>query len=194
MMIFMNGRPNFPKDEDELNLRLAEIEKLINNDEKVSQVNIKFVEAAFKLMEDCDLITSDNVNFLSSAQACMEFNEQFRFPRNPREGALRHVTDNNDVLGVDGSPRFYDGKKRHVELDGQHYLISKDWFGDTALCPSNKRQFFKWLCRKSKKTPPPAATTLDELKRMIEAQTLKINELQRTINELKATVSNIITD
>ena len=149
MMIFKNTHQNFPKDEDELNLRLAEIEKLINNTNKNNRSNVDFVLTAFGLMEDCGLITSDNVRFLTSAQACMNFNERFRFPRNSSEGALRHVEDDNDVLGANGYCRFYDGKSRRVELDGQHYLISNDWYGDNSGY-SNKRAFFNWLSIKAR--------------------------------------------
>ena len=60
-IVFRAGNPNFPANQDKLNLRLEEIEQLINNDKKVPKVNIKFSEAAFKLMEDCALITEGNL-------------------------------------------------------------------------------------------------------------------------------------
>lgn len=145
--VFMNGRPNFPADQAKLNWRLSEIEKLI--DKKDS--NIEFVEAAFQLMEDCDLITEENIRFLCDARACK--GENIWFIRDRIEGALRKVDDDNDVF-FKGYPRFYKGDDRRVELNGQRYLISNDWYKNfsedrdgeqkPSICP-NKQAFYDWL-------------------------------------------------
>lgn len=143
-VVFREGQPNFPVDAPTLKTRLDEIEKLINNDAKVSHVNVKFVEKAFQLMQDCDLITETNLNNLRSAHYCSRVHPMFKFPFLPTEGALRPAKNNNDTKDDDGFPRFYSGKKRRVELGGNRYLISNDWYGDYSVCP-NKRQFFNWL-------------------------------------------------
>lgn len=156
--IFKPGFHNFPADQEELDRRLKEIEKLINNDEAVSTVNIKFVEAAFQLMQDCDLITESNVKFLLDPHACREFKPSdphdrdfkadFYFMRNPSEGALRHVNNYDDVNDANGDQRFYYGWNRRVELNGEHYLASNDWYNDYSGCP-NKRAFYNWLKEKA---------------------------------------------
>lgn len=142
--IFRSGGPNFPKDKDELEKRLKKVKDLVNK----SNANIEFAEAAFKLMEDCDLITEENIKFLSSAQSCESYNYDFRFPRNPNEGALRYVIDDNDVIGGLGKARFYSGNDRRVELNGNHYLISNDWYKDNNTMP-NKSAFYNWLAKKA---------------------------------------------
>ena len=144
--IFREGQPNFPANTTELGKRLTEIRQLINNDNKVSEVNINFTEAAFQLMQDCALITENIVKFLCSARNCESIDRNFRFPFNPDEGVLRAVTRDDDVLG-DGGQRFYYGDDRRVELsNGQHYLFSNDWYGDRNSCP-NKRAFYNWLSK-----------------------------------------------
>ena len=146
-IIFHSGRPNFPLDETELEKRLAKVHELINK----PHANIEFVETAFKLMEDCDLITETNVQFLCSAESCKKFNAKFRFPRNSSGGALRYVIDDNDVIGGKGNTRgrrFYSGYDRRVELNGDHYLISNDWYKDNNTVP-NKRAFYNWLVKKA---------------------------------------------
>lgn len=143
-IVFRAGNPNFPANQDKLNLRLEEIEQLINNDKKVPKVNIKFSEAAFKLMEDCALITEGNLKLLCSAQSCESIDINFKFPFNPDEGPLRLTNDNNDVLGSDGCPRFYNGKKRRIESNGQIFLFSNDWYNDYSPY-KNKRAFYEWL-------------------------------------------------
>ena len=145
--IFRSGRPNFPKDGDELKKRLDEVKSFVNKD----SANIEFAEAAFKLMEDCDLITEENIKFLSSAQFCRNSNYNFRFPRNSSGGALRYVIDDNDVIGGKGNTRgrrFYSGYDRRVELNGDHYLISNDWYKDNNAVP-NKSAFYNWLAEKA---------------------------------------------
>lgn len=146
-IVFRAGNPNFPANQTELKMRLAEIEQLINK--KVPQVNIKFSEAAFKLMEDCSLITESNLKLLCSAQACESIDSNFKFPFNLDEGALRSTNDNNDVLGADGCPRFYNGKKRRIESNGQIFLFSNDWYSDYNPY-KNKRAFYNWLAEKAK--------------------------------------------
>ena len=105
--IFREGQPNFPS-KHELPRRLEEIRKLINNDDKVAHVNIKFVEAAFQLMQDCDLITEDNLNALASANYCYNVSSEFRFPFLPTEGAVRRTINDFDVGDDKGFKRFYD--------------------------------------------------------------------------------------
>ena len=144
--VFCEAKPNFPKDETELNERLAGVEKFINPAEEISKVNVRFVLAAGKLMEDCGLVTEKDLRFLCDATACQNFNLAFKFPFNPDEGALRAVDDDGDIFGADNLPRFYHGRKRRLELlNGQHYLFSNDWY------PSNKRQFFLWLAVNARK-------------------------------------------
>jgi|GEM_PF-4718579 len=151
--VFKSNCANFPADQQELNKRLKVIEKLINNDDNVSTVNIRFVESAFQLMQDCGLITEGNVEFLLDPRACRnfkpsdprdrEFKYDFYFMYNPGEGALRHVNDYNDV-NTNGKQRFYYGWDRRVELNGENYLLSNDWYNDYSGYP-NKRAFYLWL-------------------------------------------------
>lgn len=131
--VFRAGYPNFPANQAELNRRLAAIEGLINK----SNANIEFVEVAFQLIQDCNLITESNIEFLLDPKPV-------RFMRNPSEGALRFVTNDNAVYDEDGRPRFYSGTYRRLELNGRHYLISNDWYKDDSACP-NKRAFYNWL-------------------------------------------------
>ena len=157
MTTFKAGFPNFPADQEELDKRLKDIEKLINNDDDVSTVNIKFVEAAFQLMQDCNLITESNIKFLLDPHACRNFKpidpcdrafkSDFYFMRNPSEGALRCVNDYNDV-NANGKQRFYSGLDRRVELNGENFLVSNDWYNDYSGYP-NKRAFYLWLKEKA---------------------------------------------
>ena len=145
--VFKSYCPNFPVDQQELDRRLNVIEKLINNDDNVSTVNIKFVELAFQLMQDCGLITEGNVEFLIDPYACRNFKPSFYFMRNPSEGALRHVNgfnEYNNVNDAKGDQRFYSGWHRRVELNGENYLLSNDWYNDYSGYP-NKRAFYLWL-------------------------------------------------
>ena len=48
-------RGNFPKSRDELIARLKNIERCINNDEKLREVNVEFCKRAFRLLADCEL-------------------------------------------------------------------------------------------------------------------------------------------
>lgn len=198
--IFYEGRENFPANETELRARLAAVEKLINNDENVSYVNINFVLAAGQLMQDCGLITENNLRFLSNAAACKNFNNNFRFPYNPGEGALRRVDYDNDVMGYnakgkENGQRFYHGEDRHLELrNGQHYLFSNDWYNDSNPNP-NKRQFYNWLaisahmaCKKfwEAKTPINPPPKLDERDWERQPSHMPIGEVTTTItDELK---------
>ena len=147
-IVFRAGNPNFPANQNELDTRLKEIEKLINNEEGVPKVNIKFSEAAFKLMEDCALITESNLKVLCSAQSCKSIDSNFKFPFNPDEGPLRLTNDNNDVFDSDGCRRFYNGKKIRIESNGQIFLLSNDWYSDHHPY-KNKRAFYNWLKRKA---------------------------------------------
>lgn len=165
-IVFRAGCPNFPVNQAELNRRLAAIEELINNKDNVAFVNIKFSEAAFQLMQDCNLITESNIEFLLAPKP-------IRFMRNPSEGALRFVTDDNDVYGEDGCQRFYSGTDRRLELNRRHYLISNDWYNDYSAY-SNKRAFYNWLKKATQKACeehwggrvqlPPPPSEMDYLK------------------------------
>ena len=197
--VFCEAKPNFPKDETELNERLAGVEKFISPAEEISKVNVRFVLAAGKLMEDCGLITEKNLDFLCDAAACQSFNPAFRFPFNLDEGALRAVDDDGKIFGADNLPRFYHGLKRRLELlNGQHYLFSNDWY------PSNKRQFFLWPAENARKNcetfwnrrpshidtngKPVTVGKPDDFAKVIELlKTLhaKVDALTATVEELK---------
>ena len=202
-IIFRAGNPNFPANQAELKERLAAIEELINNEKKVSPVNITFVEKAFKLMEDCDLITESNIKFLCSAAACQSYDSRLKFLRNYNEGVLRAVEDDNDVY-TDGYPRFYPGFDRRIELNGQKYLIVNDWYKDGSACP-NKRPFYNWLeensqaaCveywkRSSKPEPQRTPTEMDYLKaiyRLVKNLNDKVDALNAVVDELEQEVRN----
>ncbi|MBR6888824.1 MAG: hypothetical protein IKN16_10320 [Selenomonadaceae bacterium] len=66
-------RGNFPKSQDDLSARLKSIERCINNDENLREVNVEFCKRAFRLLADCGLITEENVRFLSYAEACENY-------------------------------------------------------------------------------------------------------------------------
>ena len=146
--IFKEGRVNFPKDDDEFKARLAAIKKLINNDDNIANVNVEFVKTAFKFMEDCGLITEKIADSLTDAEYCAQFSIKFPYLRT--EGALRAVNNDDDVFDENDMRRFYSGatslskgSKMHVELlNGQHYLISNDWYAGNY---NNKANFFRWL-------------------------------------------------
>ena len=152
-IVFRAGNPNFPANQDELKMRLNEIEQLVNK----LNANIEFCVAAFKLIEDCDLITEDNVRFLCSAQACKKYDPNFWFIRNRSEGVLRPTKDYNNIL-TGNDRRFYSGSNIRVEFYEQHFLIVNDWYKDFSIdrsgqekpspCP-NKRAFYNWLKEKS---------------------------------------------
>ena len=153
-IVFRAGNPNFPVNQDELeDKRLKEIEQLVNK----YDANIPFCEAAFKLIEDCDLITEDNVRFLCSAQACKEYDTNFWFIRNRKEGVLRPTEDYNNVF-TGKYQRFYSGFDMRVEFYEQTFLIVNDWYKDfsedrhgqrkPSPCP-NKRAFYNWLKEKA---------------------------------------------
>lgn len=143
-IVFCAGCPNFPANQDELSRRLKAIEDLINNEKNVAFVNINFSEAAFQLMQDCNLITESNIEFLLDPIKCRSFDKSLFFIRNKQEGVLRRVEDDADVSGEDGYPRFYPGFDRRLELNGQKYVIVNDWYKDASVCP-NKRAFYNWL-------------------------------------------------
>ena len=130
---------------EELKKRLIEIAKLINK----PSANVEFVETAFALLDDCNLITDENCKILTSSAACSQINRDLRFMRNPNEGALRRAIDYNySTLGEDGEPRFYPPGKRRVRVNGEDYLISNDWYKDNSPKKrKNKAAFFEWICR-----------------------------------------------
>ena len=143
-VIFKSNNAKFPANETALTERLTALEKLINAENS----NVQFVESAFKLMEDCDLINADNVKFLTDAIALKCKHRHFKFPNLPTEGALRQVTNYGDIADRTGFSRFYNGTERRVEFEGKMYLISNDWYKDNNPCP-NKRQFYNWLADKA---------------------------------------------
>jgi len=51
-----SARGNFPKNNDELSARLKSVERCINNDENLREVNVEFCRRAFRLLADCRLI------------------------------------------------------------------------------------------------------------------------------------------
>lgn len=192
--IFRNGIPNFQKDEAELERRLEEIKKLINK----PRDNISFVESVFQLMQDCNLITQDNINFLLDPKACRNFKPSdpndcnfradFYFMRNPSEGALRHVHDYNDVNDEKGEKRFYSGWDRRVELNSETYLLSNDWYKDDSGCP-NKRAFYFWLkekltANKEDNSTIPVSKEPDDLKAVIAL----LKDLQKQVEDVKKEV------
>ena len=123
--IFKAGQPNFPANQAALDGRLEKIKKLINNAKNAPHINIHFMNESLLLMQDCDLITEDIVEYLSS-----HFTP---------EGVFRLVENYDDILDANNYVRFYKGTKRRVELNDKTFLISKEWF------PSNKQQFYDWL-------------------------------------------------
>ena len=84
-----SARGNFLKNQDELSARLKSVERCINNDENIREVNIEFCKRAFRLLADCGLINEENVRFLSDAAACAEYDPKLKFPYNKTEGVLR---------------------------------------------------------------------------------------------------------
>ena len=171
-IVFRAGYPNCPANQTELNKRLEEIEQLINK----SDANIPFCEAAFKLIEDCDLITEDNVRFLCSAQACKKYDSDFWFIRNRKEGVLRPTKDLNNVF-TGNYKRFYYGSDMYVEFYEQNFLIVNDWYEDfskdrhgqikPSLCP-NKRAFYNWLKEKAQNACEKHWTKLKELEEKLK--------------------------
>lgn len=105
---------NRPKNRTELAVRLKSIERCINNDENLRQVSIEFCKRAFKLLEDCGLITEDNVYFLSNAEICAEYDPKLKFPYNKTEGVLRKTEVDDNILDKNGIQRFYHGSKMQV--------------------------------------------------------------------------------
>lgn len=189
-IVFRSGHPNFPKFPEDIGIRLNEIYALINK----CNANVEFVEKAFQLMEDCDLITEDNIDFLRSAKSCKNFSDNFIFPRNLDEGVLRYVTDDNYVEGKDGEPRFYSGYKRRVELDGDHYLISNDWYKDDDSF-RNKSAFYNWIalnsivaCWKNAENSPTPETVSDnpEAKKVSSENNSETEKLLRNLISLVA--------
>ena len=144
------ARGNFPKSQAELIARLKSVESCINNDENLREVNAEFCRRAFNLLVDCGLITAENVRFLSSAEACENYDSKFKFPYNRSEGVLRKVEHDDDVYDLKDIQRFYRGSKMCVVCGGTKYLIANNWFADGGGLPANKRAFYNWLVLKTK--------------------------------------------
>ena len=147
-------RGNFPKSQDELSARLKSIERCINNDEKLREVNVEFCKRAFRLLADCRLITEENVRFLSDAAACENYDRNLKFPYNKTEGVLRKVKHSDDIYDAKGIQRFYRDSNMCVLCGGQEYFIANNWFGDAPAgggLPSNRRAFYNWIAEQIRK-------------------------------------------
>lgn len=142
---------NRPKKQDELSARLSNVESCINNDEKLREVNVEFCKRAFRLLADCGLITEDNVRFLSSAEACKNYDSQLKFPYNSSEGVLRKVKHSDDIYDAKGIQRFYHESNMCVLCSGREYFVANNWFADGGGLPANKRAFYDWLASQTKK-------------------------------------------
>lgn len=143
-------RGNFPKSQAELSARLKNIERCINNDEQLRQVNVEFCKRAFRLLADCRLITEDNVKFLSNASACEEYERNLKFPYNRGEGVLRKVKHSDDIYDANGVQRFYHESNMCVLCGGAEYFIANNWFADGDGFPANKRAFYNWVALQTK--------------------------------------------
>ena len=136
--------------------------------------------------------TADNIAFLADARDCSEFDSALKFPFNPDEGALRRVNNYGDVLGADGLPRFYHGRKRRLDFNGQAYLFSNDWYADHSPYP-NKRAFFKWLkqkatatCEKNSSPPPTKPVDLNTILKSLEELHGKVDRLTKQLEVLNS--------
>ena len=189
-VVFKANNPKFPKNESELTERLTALENLINADNS----NIPFVESSFKLMEDCDLINQENINFLMDAIALKCKHRHFKFPFMSNEGVLRQAANYNDVADSKGFPRFYKGNDRRVEFNGKMYVIANDWYKDNSACP-NKRPFFNWIADKataSCKTYWNAqAAATPKKPSAVETLLSSINQLDNKINVLYSNLATL---
>ena len=145
-----SARGNFPKTQAELTARLKSVESCINNDEKLREVNVEFCRRAFRLLADCGLITAENVRFLSSAEACAEYDPKLIFPYNRSEGVLRKVKHSDDIYDGKKIQRFYHESNMCVLCGGTEYFIANNWFSDGGGLPANKRAFYNWLVVQTK--------------------------------------------
>ena len=125
--------------------RLKHIESCINNDENLKEVNAEFCRRAFTLLADCDLITEENVRFLSDPAACESYDPKLQFPYNRSEAILRKAEHADDIYDQKGYQRFYRENKMCVFCGGIKYLIANNWFAEGGGLPANKRAFFNWL-------------------------------------------------
>ena len=127
---------NFPKNEAELRSRLAVIKRGVPNQ---GNNKSKFAIPAFQLFVDCELVTPENIAFLSDKRRCDKY---FGCTMNPLGGVLRH----QDLLMFDDGNvwRYYfaGNDSVYVTLNGIRYYVSNNWqYG----C---KESFFKWLAMK----------------------------------------------
>ena len=125
--------------------RQKSVERCINNDENIREVNVEFCRRAFRLLADCDLITEDTVQFLSNAEACKSYDSKLKFPYNPSEGVLRKVEHDNNIYDARSLQKFYPAERMCVICGGTKYLIANNWFADGDGFPANKRAFFNWI-------------------------------------------------
>ena len=176
---------DFPKNETELNQRLAEIKKYLPN----SNNDWQFVKLAFKLFVDCKLDTEKNIRFLRDQKRC---EENFNYTTNQLCGILRNPTPTFQKSFSD--PGIY------VFLNDVKYNVSSDWQGDC------KEKFFAWLEEKarqfcteqwnrnnltSSKSPTPVQLLRFLIKRntelcsLVEKLDSRIEKLEGEIEELK---------
>jgi len=95
------------------------------------------------------LINEENVNFLSSAEACKSYDPKLKFPYNPSESVLRKVKHSDDIYDANSIQRFYRDSNMCVLCGGVEYLIANNWFADGGSLPANKRAFYNWLVAKT---------------------------------------------
>ena len=148
-------------------------------------------------MQDCNLITEDNIEFLLDHVKCRSFDKSFFFIRNRQEGVLRPIKDDANILGADGYPRFYPGFDRRLELNGQKYVIVNDWYKDASMC-LNKRAFYEWLKKAAQKAceehwggrvlPPLPPSEMDYLKAiyyLVKDLSKKVDALSEEVTVIK---------
>ncbi|MBR0260325.1 MAG: hypothetical protein IJQ85_00880 [Selenomonadaceae bacterium] len=140
-----SARGKFPKNQSELTARLKSIERCINNNENLREVNVEFCKRSFRLLADCGLINEDNVRFLSSAEACENYDPKLKFPYNRSQGVLRKVKNSDDIYDAKNIQRFYHESNMCVLCGGQEYFIANNLFADGEGLLANKRAFYNWL-------------------------------------------------
>jgi len=131
-------RSKFPKNQGELSARLKSIERCINNEENLREVNVEFCRRAFRLLADCRLINEENIRFLSNSEACKNYDPKLIFPYNPSEGVLRKVKHSDDIYDSKGVQRFYHESNMCVLCGGTEYFIANNRFADGEGFPANK--------------------------------------------------------
>lgn len=140
---------NFPRDNDELFNRFKEIRALIPQPtQREGDNNIRFVQKAFELFKDCNLISKENVESLNDSDWCYKkFNElkiktlsERFFKMNPLGGVLRR--EGLSLRDTGGRLRYY--PEMAVICEGTKYYISNDWYSDEQP-RYTKTTFLLWL-------------------------------------------------